>query len=349
MTTIQKNNILNPLVSVIIPCRNEINHISDLINSIFFNDIGIENIEILIIDGMSDDGTRELIIKKFISKYKNIFLIDNLKQKTPYAFNIGIRKAKGEIISIIGARHIISPNYLSEVIKVLTNDKDIGCVGGLTYQIFEDKKSEIISKAMSTAFGIGFSNFRLIRKDTFVDTVGSPSFRREIFDEIGFFDEQLTRNQDDDFSFRLIKQKFKILLKANIWSKYKVRASFIMLYKQYKQYGYWKVFVNKKHNTVTNLRQIVPLFFILSLFLLIVLIFFFPALIYLFLFELALYTMLSLFFSLKDNGLNLINGFKQMYTYLILHISYGVGYLEGIYDFVLFKNSPNKKHEKISR
>tara|TARA_B110000037_G_C17066542_1_gene484056 strand:- start:281 stop:1327 length:1047 start_codon:yes stop_codon:yes gene_type:complete len=347
--SIQKNNILNPLVSVIIPCRNEINYISDLINSIFINDIGMENIEILIIDGMSDDGTRDLIIKKFVSKYKNIFLIDNLKQKTPYAFNIGIRKAKGKIVSIIGARHIISPNYLSEVFKVLTNDKNIGCVGGVTQQIFENKKSKIISKAMSTSFGIGFSNFRLIRKDTYVDTVGSPSFRKNIFDEIGFFDEQLTRNQDDDFSFRLVKQKYKILLKADIWMKYKVRASFRMLFKQYKQYGYWKVFVNKKHKTVTTLRQLFPMVFVLSLFLLILLSLIFPAITYLLIFELAFYTALNMFFSLKDNGLNLINGFKQMYTYLILHISYGLGYLEGIYDFLLLNKLPNEKNEKLSR
>jgi len=90
-------------------------------------------------------------------------------------------------------------------------------------------------------------------------------------------------------------------------------------------------------------------FFILSLFLLTLLSFLFSAFIYLLVFELVLYTTLSLFFALKDNGLSLMNGFKQMYTCLILHISYGLGYLEGICDFVLLKKLPNKKNEKLSR
>ena len=340
---------LNNLVSVIIPCRNEINYITDLIESIFISDIGMENVEILIIDGMSDDGTRELISSKFVSNYSNIFLIDNEHQKTPYAFNIGLREAKGNIVSIIGARHIISPNYLSEVVKILTSNKDIGCVGGVTKQTFENEKSKIISQAMSTPFGIGFSNFRLIRSDTYVDTVGTPSFRKEIFDEIGFFDERLTRNQDDDFSFRLRKQGYKILLKANIWMEYKVRASFIMLFKQYKQYGYWKVFVNRKHKAVTTLRQLFPMIFVASVCLLVLLSLFFPVLIYFVLVELFMYLTLSTLFSLKDNGLNLINASKQMYTYLILHFGYGFGYIEGIYDFVLRNNLPNEKNEQLSR
>ena len=95
MTVAQKSFVLNPLVSVIIPCRNEVNYIGNLIDSILVNDIGLENIEILIIDGMSDDGTRDSI-KERINEYNNIFLIDNINQKTPYAFNIGIRKSKRE-------------------------------------------------------------------------------------------------------------------------------------------------------------------------------------------------------------------------------------------------------------
>lgn len=348
MNMAQKSFVLNPLVSVIIPCRNEVNYIGNLIDSILVNDIGLENIEILIIDGMSDDGTRDSI-KERINEYNNIFLIDNINQKTPYAFNIGIRKAKGNIISIIGARCTISNNYLSEVNRVLISNKSIGCVGGKTHQIFEDKNSKIISKAMSTKFGIGFSNKRLFSKDTYADTVGSPSFRREIFDEIGFFDEVLTRNQDDDFSFRLTKHKYKILLKANIWMKYKVRASFNMLFRQYKQYGYWKVFVNKKHKTVTTLRQLFPMIFIVSFCLLTLLSFVSPFFFYLLIIKLFLYTTLNLFFSFIDNGFNFTDLVKQMYTYLILHISYGSGYLEGIYDFVLFNKSPNKKNEKLSR
>ena len=337
------------LVSIVIPCRNEVNYIENLLKSIIDSDYSLDLIEILIIDGLSDDGTRELIIENYSSKNKNITLVDNLKQKTPFAFNLGINKSSGDYIIILGARHAISKNYISEVVDILHKNKEIGCVGGRVDNVYENKISEVISTAMASPFGIGFSNFRSIKVDSYVDSIGSPAFRKGVFKELGCFDERLTRNQDDDFSYRLIKSGYKILLKSNISVKYNVRASFYKLYTQYKQYGYWKVFVNRKHKTVTTLRQLFPMFFILSLFVLTLLSFVFSAFIYLLVFELAIYTMLNLFFALKDNGLNLMNVFMQMYTCLILHISYGLGYLEGIYDFVLLKKLPNEKNEKLSR
>ncbi|MDA9183202.1 glycosyltransferase family 2 protein [Flavobacteriaceae bacterium] len=342
--------MINNKISIIIPCRNEVRYIENLLNSISKNEYPNELIEVIVVDGMSDDGTRELLLNIINKKkYCNIKVIDNIRKKTPYAFNLGVKESSGEFVIIAGARFILSKNYFSEAIKVLASDSKTGCVGGMIINLYENKTSEIISAAMSSPFGIGFNNFRTINKDAYVDTVTPPFFRKSIFTEIGYFDERLTRNQDDDFSYRLIKSGYKIFLKANISIKYNVRTSFNGLYIQYKQYGYWKVFVNRKHKTFTTLRQLFPMFFILSFFLLTLLSFLFSTFIYFLVFELVLYTMLNLFFALKDNGLNLMNGFKQMYTCLILHISYGLGYIEGIYDFVLLKKLPNEKNEKLSR
>jgi len=337
------------LVSIVIPCRNEVKYISNLLNSIKNSDYPLSLIEILIIDGMSTDGTRDLIIDDFMSSSNNIKLIDNIMQKTPFAFNLGINKSYGDYIIIFGSRHVISKNYISEVVNILDKNKEIGCVGGVVDNVYENKISKVISTAMASPFGIGFSNFRSIKVDSYVDTIGSPAFRKEIFNELGLFDERLTRNQDDDFSYRLIKAGYKILLNSNISIKYNVRANFYKLFLQYKQYGYWKVYVNKKHKTVTTLRQLFPIVFVLSLLLLPFLSFLFPVLIYLLISELVLYLLLNMFFSLKYNGLNLINVFMQMFAYLTLHISYGIGYLEGVIDFVFINKLPSKKHEKLSR
>ncbi len=339
----------HPLVSITIPCRNEIKYISNLLNSILESDYDRNLIEVFVVDGMSDDGTRELIEKNYLSKYKNIKILDNYKQKTPYAFNIGIKKSLGEIVIILGARHIISKNYISEVVECLSQSEEIGCVGGVVRNIYENKTSEVISKAMASPFGIGFNNFRSITEDAYVDTIGSPAFRKSVFDEIGFFDENLTRNQDDDFSFRLIKSGYKILLKSSISIQYYVRASFDQLFKQYKQYGYWKVFVNKKHRTVTTLRQLFPLLFILSFPLFFLLIFLNSKFIYIFLIEMSSYLVLNFIFAFRINKFDIFQISKQMYTCLILHVSYGLGYFEGIIDFLILNKTPNQKNETLSR
>jgi cellulose synthase/poly-beta-1,6-N-acetylglucosamine synthase-like glycosyltransferase len=346
---LDKNFKKKPLVSITIPCRNEVNYIGNLLESILRSDYDKNLIEVFIVDGMSDDGTRELINRDYLSKYDNIKILDNTKKKTPYAFNLGIKKSIGEIVVILGARHIVSSNYISEVVEVLRKRKEIGCVGGIVHNIYENKTSEIISKSMASPFGIGFNNFRSITKDAYVDTIGSPAFRKSIFEELGYFDENLTRNQDDDFSFRLKKAGYNILLKSNISIQYSVRASFNKLFKQYKQYGYWKVFVNKKHKTVTTLRQLFPLIFLLSFLVFPLLVLINYKFIYFFLLEIFSYLLLNFIFAFKANGFNFIHIFKQMYTCFILHFSYGLGYLEGILDFLILNKKPNEKNETLSR
>ena len=340
------------LVSIVIPCRNEVKYISNLLNSIRNSDYPQLLIEILVIDGMSNDGTRDLIINDFITNTNNIKLLDNIKQKTPFAFNLGIKSSQGEYVIILGARHVISKNYISQAIKTLKVNKEIGCLGGVVNNVFENKTSEIISLAMSSPFGIGFSNFRSIKKDSYVDSIGSPCFRMDIFNEIGYFDERLTRNQDDDFSFRIIKAGYKILLKANISVQYNVRAGFRKLYTQYKQYGYWKVFVNKKHKSVTTLRQLFPMLFLTSIFVLSFISFIFPLAVIILIIELTIYFLMSFFFSfksLKYSKFRLNNFLSHMYTCLILHVSYGHGYVEGIFDFLIINRHPKTNNEKLSR
>lgn len=342
------NDIKKTMVSIVIPCRNEIGHIQEVVDSIYVNDYPQNLIEVILVDGMSNDGTRELF-SDIQKKYTQIKIIDNNKQKTPYAFNLGIKHAKGDIVIICGARFLLSKNYIKQIVTVLNNHPEIGCVGGRIINTYENVNSEIISKAMASKFGVGFNNFRTINMDVYVDTVTPPAFHKSIFEELGYFDERLSRNQDDDFSFRLIKAGYKILLKSNISIRYSVRASFSKLFHQYKQYGYWKVFVNKKHKTVTTLRQLFPSLFLITLL-------FFPILIvinkkigYLFLVEIAAYFILNFIFALKTNKFNIIHVFMQMYACFILHFSYGLGYIEGIVDFLILNKQPNKSNETLSR
>jgi glycosyltransferase involved in cell wall biosynthesis len=340
--------VKNKTISIIIPCRNEENYISECLECLIDCDYPNDLIEVKVIDGMSDDNTRN-IIQKYSNQYDFIEMIDNIKQKTPYAFNLGIKNSSSEFIMIMGARHIISKNYVSYSIEKLDTDNKLGCIGGTVFNIYENYTSEVISKAMNSSFGVGIGNFRTnFDKEIYVDTVGTPVYRKSIFDEIGLFDEKLTRNQDDDFNYRVIEADYKILSSSKISVKYYVRASLPKLFKQYFQYGYWKVFVNKKHKTVTNIRQLVPFFFV-SYLILAVFGLFFSKYKLIILLSLIAYLFLIGLFSFKLS--KRISDIPLLcLTFVTLHVGYGLGYLEGIFNFiVLGRDVASSKNETLSR
>lgn len=336
-------------ISITIPCRNEVNYIAECLQAIYKCSLP-ENcdISVYVVDGMSDDGTRE-VVKKLCETYDSLHLIDNEKQLTPYAFNLGIR-AGGEVdyVQIIGARHIVSTNYLTKSLEILQGKNDVWCVGGRIINEYVNSTGEIISKAMSTAFGMGIGNFRTLEESGYTDTVTSPMYPFWVFEKIGYFDEELVRNQDDDFNFRVHKAGGKIYYEHAISLKYYVRGNYSGLYRQFFQYGYWKVYVNQKHKSVTTLRQLVPPTFVFYLMLIL------PSFLIgiyfgsFFSFPLICYVALNTFFSIK-----LAKNFEEFgsifKTYLILHISYGLGYLKGMYEFLLLRKKPSETEKRLSR
>lgn len=335
-------------VSVIIPCRNEVKYIKGCVDAVLKNDYGVENIEVIIVDGISDDGSRDFIQQEIL-KNSNIKLVDNKHQITPFAFNLGIQNSTGDYIVIVGARQIIDPNYISVCVGILNSNKNIACVGGKVENVFENKDSKIIALAMSSSFGVGVGNFRIMEDDGFVDTVGTPVYRRSVFNEVGLFDEELVRNQDDEFNFRLIKQGHKIFFTGTTGLKYYVRANFKNLYRQYFQYGYWKVYVNRKHKTITTIRQLVPALFVSFLVagFILSLLNGYIAIVYLAI--LLLYFLIA-FVSGIDKSDAKMDVFKIIYTFLILHFSYGSGYLKGIFHFIISnRQNASKKNMNLSR
>ncbi len=333
-----------PSVSIIIPCRNEESYIKNCVLSVINNDYPSELITVYVCDGLSDDGTRE-IVNQLCSEYPQVFLIDNDKQTTPYALNLGLQKSTADIKIILGAHSELDKNFIKENVQSFNIDTIIGCTGGIIENVYENSTSEVIGAAMSSSFGVGNAHFRTGNKDGFVDTVAFGAYKKEVFDKIGYFDESLTRNQDDEYNYRLIKNGFKIYLSKKIKCKYFVRASFKKLFRQYYQYGYWKVFVNKKHKTVTTIRQLIPLFFVLFLIFGSLASLLNTFILYSFLAILVIYIVLALLAAirLKKNIILLI------YSFIILHSSYGSGYLLGIIDFLILNKNPNKKSTKLSR
>lgn len=335
-------------VSVIIPCRNEVAFIEECIEAIYANMVHPDvTLNVFVVDGMSDDGTRDKI--NFLqSRHQTLQLLDNIKQLTPFAFNLGIHASKADYIQIVGARHILSADYIQKALDVLATKPDVWCVGGKLINQYVNKTGEIISKAMSTSFGMGLGNFRTLAKSGYTDTVTSPMYPFWVFEKIGFFDEQLIRNQDDDFNFRVIKAGGKIYFENDISLKYYVRGNFKGLYRQFFQYGYWKVFVNQKHKAVTTLRQLVPPLFVVFIFMSILLSFLHPLLGILSAIIYMMYILMALMVGFKK-GSSFSESIKISITFPILHFSYGLGYLKGIFEFIVFRKKPSDKQKRLSR
>ena len=335
-------------VSVVIPCRNEKAFIGKCIEAIYHSELPSNvQLTVIVVDGMSNDGTREELVG-LQQIYTSLNVVDNIQQLTPIAFNLGIRFCDFDFLQIIGARHIITSNYIAKSIHILSQSPDIWCVGGKIKNVFTTEESQVISEAMSTTFGMGLGNFRTLNESAFTDTVTSPMYPKFVFDKIGYFDEQLVRNQDDDFNFRVSKAGGKIWFESEIALDYYVRSSFSGLLKQFYQYGYWKVFVNTKHKTFTTLRQLVPPVFVLY----VLSIVFLPLLPFLFtLFyslPFILYLLLLVFVSLRCAKKS-TRVFAFIRTFIILHFSYGSGYLHGILNFIILKRKPSKNQMRLSR
>lgn len=296
---------------------------------------------------MSKDGT-PAIIKEYEEKHSFIHLLVNEKKSTPFALNLGLKKSDAELKIILGAHAEIDQEYIIENLNALSVSKEIGCTGGIIENVYEDQISEVIGNAMSSRFGVGNAHFRTSTKEGYVDTVAFGAYRKEVFERVGYFDEELVRNQDDEFNYRLLKAGFSIYLSKKIRSKYYVRASFSKLYRQYFQYGYWKVFVNKKHGSITTARQVVPLLFVLYLFLGLGLSIIFPPIGVLYLLGILVYLILALLSAFRLQS-SFTKGIKTAWVFFLLHYSYGLGYLQGIFQFIVLGKGPQSKQTISSR
>lgn len=334
-------------VSIVIPCRNEEKYIGLCLNSIVNTTYPKDKLEVFVCDGRSSDRTLD-IVNEFVQNKSYIKLLINEKQTTPVALNLGIKASKSDAVIILGAHAELYPDYIERCVEVLNKDSVIGCAGGIIENINEDARTEVIAKAMSSSFGVGNAHFRTGEKEGYVDTVAFGCYKREVFEKIGLFDEELTRNQDDEFNYRLIKGGYKIYLSHKIRSKYYVRSSYKNLFRQYYQYGYWKVYVNYKHKTVTTVRQIIPAIFVLFIIingLLALKVEFFK---WTLLIGLSLYLLIA-FYSAFRKSSKLKTTFKIIMVFFILHFSYGIGYIEAIIDFFLLRKKMQDRKSIMNR
>ncbi len=331
-------------ISIIIPCRNEAKYISACLDSILKNGHPLDAMEIVVADGCSEDNTAD-IVRAYAEKYPFIRYLRNEGRTVPFALNLALRHTGAPVIVRMDAHSTMDTGYIAQGLRVLAERPEVGNVGGVFVNSYENEQAECIANAMAHPFGVGNASFRLADKDGYVDTVPYGIFRREVFEKVGMYDMQLTRNQDDELNYRIEQGGFKIYLDRKIRVLYTVRGNFQKLWKQYYQYGYFKVLVNRKHKTVTSVRQLIPMLFIAGLILGAVFSLLHIYIFYAYLATVLLYLGLNIFTSLR-----LANGFSSFFytlrAFLTLHFSYGLGYWQGVWDFLIArKQQADSKNE----
>lgn len=255
-----------PRVSIVVPCRNERRYIAECLDSIRLNDYAAESLEVLVVDGASDDGTRE-IIESYVQRWPTVRCLDNPTATTPAALNIGIRNANGDIIMRMDAHCHYPRDYISKLVQWL-DQTGADNVGGVcrTLPGSDSPMARAIAIALSHPLGVGNSRFRIGTKSArWVDTVPFGCYRRDVFERIGLFDEELLRNQDDEFNQRLLVSGSRILLVPDVTVDYYARDSVSKLARMYYQYGYFKPLVARKLGRIRTFRQIVPATFLIAL------------------------------------------------------------------------------------
>lgn len=326
------------IVSVVVPCRNEAGNIRSFLHHLLAQEIapGGRTHEYLIADGMSDDGTRETILE-VAGDDPRVILIDNPDRIVSSGLNAAIRVARGGII----VRMDVHTEYASDYIKAcvdLLETTGADNVGGPWVACGDRYVSRAIAAAFQSPFSAGGAACHDPEHDGPVDTVYLGCWRKNLFTQIGLFDEELVRNQDDEFNLRLVRSGGRLWQSPRIRSWYRPRSSLCALFRQYRQYGYWKVRVIQKHRRPASLRHLMPVLFLLAVatgwmagFVHWTLGLFYVAM-------LGLYGLLCLTFSIRAadaSGRDLLPVLPLVF--FLFHAGYALGFATGLLDFVVLR------------
>jgi succinoglycan biosynthesis protein ExoA len=337
-----------PTVSVIVPCRNERDHIENCIRSILAQKPPPGGFEVIVADGMSDDGTRD-VLDRLAREDSRLQVVDNPQRIIPAGLNTAIRAAQGKIIVRMDAHTSYAGDYLLRCFETL-HETGANNVGGPWIAEGQSFTGRAIAAAFQSAFAVGGAHSRQANYEGPLDTVYLGCWPVETFERVGLFDEEFVRSEDDEFNLRLTRAGGKIWQSPRIKSWYHPRESLKSLLGQQIQYGYWKVRVLQKHKIPASIRHLVPGVFVLSLV------------------ALALaspWSRVAIWGLTGLAGLYLIcNAVASVLTaaragwkffpllpivFACYHFGYGYGFLRGILDFVILRREPAPAYTKLTR
>jgi glycosyltransferase involved in cell wall biosynthesis len=320
-------------ISVIVPIYNEIKFIDNLMNDLLDN-INVLNgkeldIEFLLIDGGSYDGTLEKI-NAYVEKDTRVKLFHNKMKFQVHAMNLGVKMAKADIIIRCDAHSSYPNNYFTLLYKFLKENSEVGNIGlkSVTKKIDDSLESQIVSDILSSKFGVGSGHRNINSLDpVIVDTLLFGAWHKKIFDEVGLFDESFIRGQDYEHNYRIRKSNKKVLIIPGGEFVYYTRNKLSKMFKMIFQYAHAKTHVMKKHKTLPTLKSMLPVCLWLITFLSII----DP----IFLLPFVVYLAVALFYSFKLSKKMSYSTFLYFIGFIGVHFSYFLGFIKGLLDYFL--------------
>ena len=320
-----------PIVSVIVPCYNEETTIRLLLEALHLQSYPLSDLEVVIADGMSTDGTLAQI-QGFQSDYPDlgIRVVKNEKRTIPAGLNRAIEAAQGEYIVRLDAHSMPQQDYVAQCVADLS--QGLGENVGGVWEIQPGRPGWVaksIALAASHPLGVGDARYRYTDQGGFTDTVPFGSFRRTLVQEIGLYDETLLTNEDYEFNVRIRQVGGKVWLDPKIRSVYFARPTLLALGRQYWRYGFWKVRMLRQYPGTIRWRQLLPPVFTASLILLSLLAFWVPLAGWILAAEIGLYLAVLGFAGLhqavKHRQFQYLLGIPL--AIMVMHLSWGSAFL----------------------
>lgn len=335
-----------PFVTAMIVVRNEERYIGRCLRSLLEQSYPKNCYEVLVIDGHSTDRTLE-IAQKTVSGFSNgapVRFLENPKLLLAAGWNLGIQQARGEYVIRIDAHGYAGENFIQYSVDTMLNVKDAVCVGGAMKTEAISEKGQIVADVLSSPFGVGNAKFRYSQKAEYVDTVAFGLYRKDIFDKVGFFDETLRRNQDNDMHRRIREAGGKFYLNPSIESVYYCRDSIRGMFKQGYANGKWNMITFYKDRASLSVRHLMPFLFVCGILGSTILGIFWHIFWWILAGVLLLYLFLGFYFASQKTH-KLSHTLVMPLCFLGLHISYGMGSLLSILSlpFYIYKE---RQHEK---
>lgn len=319
-----------PFVSALIVTYNEEKFIKESLSSLINQTYPCDRYEIIIIDGNSSDNTIN-VVDSLVKEHPDheIKTIYNPKKLLAAGWNLGIKAASGEYVVRIDAHSVAKKDFIEKSVDTILRIPDVACVGGKLTTAASQNSNKAVSLVLSSPFGVGNSSFRVSNSPGYADTAVYGLYKKEIFEEVGYFNEFYARNQDIELHARIKKAGGKFYFNPEIESTYYARNSVKKMAKQAFGNGKWNMILILNRTSAPSIRHLIPFAFVFFLFASTILGFFSH---WIWKFEVAimiLHLFCGLFAAFKKTR-NLKEIVVMPFLFLILHISYGLGYFSGI-------------------
>ena len=326
-------------LSVCIIAYNEENFLPRLLEDIKKQEYPHEFTEVVLIDGMSEDKTKA-IMEAFQAEdngFYNVQVLDNPARIQAAGWNVAIKNFTGDVLSRIDAHTHIPSDFSRKVMADIEQGENV--VGGKRPCLVESdsKWSKMLLSTENALFGSSINSSRRSESKTYIKTMFHASYRREVFDKVGLFNEKLIRTEDNEMHYRIRQAGYKLLYDPEIVSYQYARSSLKRMIKQKFGNGYWIGLTVKVCPGCLSLYHFIPFVFVLAIIATSVIAASgFPWLSLLMWALYWLFAFVSMVIAMINDGFSFAM-LLMPFIFLILHVSYGIGTIAGLLDFKRLK------------